>query len=175
MSEPFNFELSSYNRAKIDQLVAEVDRLTAERDALRARLDGEAGRLPRGWRADHVREPDRNEPDVCVHCRLPWCDLFTDRPEDECPVRLRAALDARAPLRWERHPNNPNASSLIVGSGPNEITIGHLRSGYDHHLGHVATVLVGSWAETAHWTRTEAAARLYRHLGLDASAVRGTP
>lgn len=37
----------------------------------------------------HVREPDRGDPDVCVHCREPWCDVASD----ECAARLRQRLD----------------------------------------------------------------------------------
>ena len=70
------------------------------------------------------------------------------------------------PLRWERSPNNPHAYRLILGSGPNEITVGRMLSGYDLTFGHSIMVSCGTWAETARWTRNEAAAYLCRHLGI---------
>lgn len=115
----------------------------------------------------HEWEPDPREPAICVHC----CTAKGEegRTGEECPVRLRRALDAvpARGLRWEQHPNNPHAYHLILGAGPNEITIGRMLSGYDPTLGHSIMVSAGAWSELAKWTRQEAADYLCRRMGLD--------
>jgi hypothetical protein len=140
--------------------IAHLRSIAEDGPPARARTVAPVGALP------HVREPDRNEPDVCVHCREPWCELFTDQPADECPTRLRAALnEARRCFRWEQHPNNRHVRRLILGIGPNEIVLGQLLSRYDRVIGHVVLVSAGTWSDERRETR-EAAAHLCRHLGI---------
>lgn len=93
----------------------------------------------------HVREPIKTDPDVCIHCRMPWCDLFTG-PTDECPARLREALDRL--LTWRTHPNNRHVTQLVIGSGEGAVVLGEIRAGFSRNYGHYSDVHVGTWSES---------------------------
>lgn len=114
----------------------------------------------------HEWGPDPNEPAICVHCTALKGEEGV--PGEECPRRLRVALDAARGLRWEQHQNNRSVYHLIATVGRQQFTLGSIQACIDPGIGHCHVVRAGAWVETAKFRGSKDAADcVCRHLGID--------